>query len=894
MTQNNMTKNSQHLLNAQATSRPQFGVYIGAFLFPTLLMSLYFFVLYGAYPIGDLTILRIDLFHQYVHFYSYFKEALTTSSSFLYSWHSGFGANHIGTLAYYTASPFMFLLLLFPKAYLPEAVALMVLLKVGCMSMAMCYLIRKKFNLETLETVIFSTFYALMAFSVVNYHNVMWLDGLIWLPILVLTIDLLLKEQVITPFMLILSLLFISNFYISYMVGCFIFLYFITNLVQRGQQWAKDQKIKICVKFFLGTLIAAGISAFLTLPTYQQLTTAGSGVTHNGFSPNFNSLVFIQNLFSGFYDSILSGTPYIYVGTFVLLLVPLYFFNRGIALSHKITWGIILGILLVSLQIPFLEWTWHGFASPNNYLYRFSFLVSFVLLYLSIVALTQIKHISKSTLVGLYGFILSGIGLAQWMNVIDVNLVMNLILISLFFVYLLLYIMNYKRFLYILLLIYAIGELTFNSATSFIALSQETGSVPREMFDAYEAYEQAVQVINHQDLEGQHGLYRATNDLKTTPNDGLLLGYSDFNQFNSMLREDFAESINKLGLHISKAVYRENGATVFTDSLLGLSYYISAEDDVRSGYYVPFAEHQNLTLYRNDLALPVGFTVDENFGHITLDDMDQPFENQNKVYQALSGRDEPLFKALDPEQVTTTYENVADIEQEQGRMILTRENEHAPLTIKHTLDVREENTLMYAYITMPAMWKQYLNFSDIVPETYVNGVLIEEYPRYEHEGILDMGTFSQGQVTMTINIDADDFTYEEMQFYGLDISAYPTMVEHIDVQGLDVTLREGNRLQGTVKAENDHDFLFLTIPWDEGWRVKVNGETIQPKKLLGGFMGIPTTVGENDIDMTFIPQGFLTGCITSFVSLILLGLIARKEYVSWKKKTTQTSTKMNL
>lgn len=65
--------------------------------------------------------------------------------------------------------------------------------------------------------------------------------------------------------------------------------------------------------------------------------------------------------------------------------------------------------------------------------------------------------------------------------------------------------------------------------------------------------------------------------------------------------------------------------------------------------------------------------------------------------------------------------------------------------------------------------------------------------------------------------------------------------------------------------------LFLSIPYDEGWRVFDNGVYVQPLKVQGGFLGVMLSPGQHDISLSFQPQGLRFGLLASGAGL--LGLI---------------------
>lgn len=265
-----------------------------AFLIPFFIYGL-IFVLLHVWPFGSRTILVTDMHSQYVQFYSYLYDALKNGKSLFYSWEAGMGLNFLGVIAYYLASPFSFIILFFDRSHLPEAMAIMTLLKVGLAGTTMAYYLCKTFNYRDISILFFSTLYALMSFVTVYSFCVMWLDGIYLLPLILYGVEKLLKSNRYLVLTFSLALLFIANFYIAYMVGIFTFLFFIA----RFSILYDFRELKFFFqKFFwfgFSTVLAAGMSAVITLPMYFNLKSnfADRGPIPLDTEFNFDLLAFL-------------------------------------------------------------------------------------------------------------------------------------------------------------------------------------------------------------------------------------------------------------------------------------------------------------------------------------------------------------------------------------------------------------------------------------------------------------------------------------------------------------------------------------------------------------------------------------------------------------------------
>ncbi len=104
---------------------------------------------------------------------------------------SGLGGSYFGTWAYYTASPLSLIVLLFDNANLPDAIYYLTIIKLGLCGFTFSLFIKYghlHLN-DRIVIVVSSVLYALMSYNIVYSMCLMWLDGVIMLPIVILGAD---------------------------------------------------------------------------------------------------------------------------------------------------------------------------------------------------------------------------------------------------------------------------------------------------------------------------------------------------------------------------------------------------------------------------------------------------------------------------------------------------------------------------------------------------------------------------------------------------------------------------------------------------------------------------------------------------------------------------------
>ena len=162
----------------------QLTIALSAFALTSLILLIVFYVS-GVYPFGDRSLLKWDMELQYADFFRWWHRVLHGQASMFYSFSKSLGDNTFGLTAYYLSSPFN--LLLYFTDDIPFFITLVTLLKMAsaaltCSIFLSCY----PFSLAYGWNLILSVSYGLMGYNLCQASNIMWLDGVIWLPVIML------------------------------------------------------------------------------------------------------------------------------------------------------------------------------------------------------------------------------------------------------------------------------------------------------------------------------------------------------------------------------------------------------------------------------------------------------------------------------------------------------------------------------------------------------------------------------------------------------------------------------------------------------------------------------------------------------------------------------------
>ncbi len=77
-----------------------------------------------------------------------------------------------------------------------------------------------------------------------------------------------------------------------------------------------------------------------------------------------------------------------------------------------------------------------------------------------------------------------------------------------------------------------------------------------------------------------------------------------------------------------------------------------------------------------------------------------------------------------------------------------------------------------------------------------------------------------------------------------------------------------DRIRGRVAAR-EAGVLFLSIPFNRGWRATVDGRDAPVHRVNIGFVGLPLPAGEHAVELRFVPEGSRLGLAVSLLAAVL-------------------------
>lgn len=571
--------------------RSKFSIGVGCFFLPALLF-LAVCAAMGFAPFGDSSILIFDLSDQFVEFLCALKHG-----DVFFSWNTALGGSYIGTFSYYVSSPFSLLTLLCPDEHMPIAVVFLVALKLGLAGLTFSLLLHRRTARYNLTTVAFSLCYALMAYNMAYAMSFMWLDGVLWLPVLLMGVQDLLEGK--RPWVLLAGLVvsFVSSWYISYMTGIFCALYLLWRCFCEGKPLFRS-----LARLAGWAVLALMLTAWLWLPTAMSMLAGKLAEQASPVVFGFNwpvTTLFYKLLIPGAYDSVTyTGSAFLYCSLLAVILAGLWFFLPHISKRAKLSTLLFGGFLLVCLWFAPLDRVWHVFQAPNSFPGRWSFVVSCFILLLAYDALLWLLDCIKTV--------------------------------------------RLSKILPALLVLVLAVDMTSNALLVFRSLDAELGF---ESYASYYDYKSTMQPLVDE-IHVDNQFLRVASDLQRSRNEPAAFGYKGLTFFSSSYDANVNHIFGGLGLAQKWFWSTSLGSTPVTDVLLGVGWHISHRP--QPDCYDHVMQNNYAALYRTPFTPSPAYFTSVDLSVPSAIPGSDCFRFQNGMLSALSGCYDPIFVELSP------------------------------------------------------------------------------------------------------------------------------------------------------------------------------------------------------------------------------------------------------
>ena len=400
-------------------------------------------------------------------------------------------------------------------------------------------------------------------------------------------------------------------------------------------------------------------------------------------------------------------------------------------------------------------------------------------------------------------------------------------------------------------------------------------------------------------LKEDTDMYRIANDVARMGqvNEILDMEYYMSHVYASLYNKNYQNFLNdelciELSFRNNMLIAQSNG--ILSHLYMGERYKVLHSDNVKACIGYELVEDKNgVAMLKNEDVLPMAYGSDKLLSMSTYRTLSFPQKQEALLRYTVveddalpEGREaefESCIEKYTPEFSDIKYTNVEVTETENGHGIKA-ENEGGIITLALKEPIKDKvlcirfdaDNSKNANGTPNLKWRDTGDLS-ITINGIRNRLSAPRWKYYNDNTSFEYFISSAEEITeLTVEIAPGYGEVGEPEYYLMDYKALADRTDSVDAMDIDrKATRKSTVIKGKLNAQKD-EICQLSIPYDAGFTVLVDGKETDYIKVDTAFIGFPVTAGEHDITITFhapfaaAGKGISLVCILLFAALMAL------------------------
>lgn len=835
-----------------------------------------------------------DTYNQYLPMYKYLIGSIKSGDLSFWSFNIGIGASTL-SLTSMLLDPFNIILIFIPIKNITYGIIIATVLKIYLCGI-LFYFYLNKIKITGYSAIIGSVLWAFNGYSILWGQHYQFLTFMFYFTLLMYSVERFFKDNKRILLILSIAIASMQSPYFMFMATIYIILYATYVYIYFNKFNFRGYLIWMA-RNAGNYLLGIGLCAVLFVPqVYILINSPRVGSSYPTPNVLWASEYICAHITRIFSNNIMGTTNYIgpwnYYEIMILsssaitiLLCPqiVYMVKERKQKKLIIASGILIIIGIIS---PIISWIFNDLNAVTT---RWSFLIIFTLI---INISTVLNFIIKNNFLNkklfkiqCYGsIIILGIAIVGVLLKSSVNfskkttvfIILQYIWIIAIILILMevinLFIKSKKTIYLILILIVVVGEVTANS---YVTVNLRQTLKPDYIYNHEGYYDNCNEIIRKL-KENDKSNYRIDKTFYSGwLDDSLFQNYNGIKSYNGLNNPSYLEFVNGLNgklldnhpNYIAGFDGRENIL-----SLLGVKYVLS-KNKLCSDNYILKDKSNDIYIYKNKNSRPLAFTYDsyvnkDEFQKMSIEDKENILLNSVVLNYDSDKVAKGNLTNVEYNEINNykfDMKNVELIKRDENKEIIYKAINDDPNII---MDFEKDNL---CDITI---------YMDIKSSSNTKGKIY--YKSNDNEfNEMDSIDFhvKEGKNSYKLKINAHNMekirvdigkTNEVVEIQN--IKMYKQIKNELDTKYDELNIKrfENCNIEGNIFTNQDK-ILFFSIPYDKGWKVKIDGKEVETLKINIGFLGIDLPKGNHNIEVTYVPQGLKLGmCITSMSFIIIV------------------------
>ncbi|MDD6322988.1 MAG: YfhO family protein [Bacilli bacterium] len=373
------------------------------------------------------------------------------------------------------------------------------------------------------------------------------------------------------------------------------------------------------------------------------------------------------------------------------------------------------------------------------------------------------------------------------------------------------------------------------------------------------------------------GFYRIAVNLKDSNqtvnhianiNENVTTVYSStYNTLYNRFYSDFNNNISARNMFITSEVKN----TLF-ESMMGVKYLIT--DKAAPMGYKFYKRYGGYDVYINKNTLPIGFATNKVMSYKDYNLLRFPSDNFALISNVISNSgnykyDIP-FEKINFDLAKGESSGISISKYKDGYKVVS------PFggSLKIRLDESVKNKYYLLRFNMDKPQDCFFGDTNIRVNSIDNKLTCRQWKYFNGNYTFDYTLSSTKKFRYLYIYFSKGVHYiKSYELYSLNYDDFEHLFNNIDE--LKVSKALGDKISGSIDVSSDGYFK-LSIPYDKGFNIFVDGKKVNYEKVNKAFIGFPISKGSHKIDISFLAPNVILGRIISLIGIVLFVFVNKK------------------
>ena len=340
------------------------------------------------------------------------------------------------------------------------------------------------------------------------------------------------------------------------------------------------------------------------------------------------------------------------------------------------------------------------------------------------------------------------------------------------------------------------------------------------------------------------------------------------------LYSDFFYTFNNNRASRNMFITSEKSNGLF-ESYMGVKYLIT-DEKAPLGYKV-WKSYGDYTVYVNENALPLGYVTDRVLSERDYDNLKFPDDSLSLIGNVVAEDGNYIYESkvskVNFDLSLGEYKDLKIEEYKEGYKVTVKNDKG---TLK--LDLKDNSDKIYLLrFTVENPQKCSEGDTSIIVNGIQNKLTCESWKYFNSNYTFDY--------TLNGNLDIEFSKgvhyIKKVELYSIN---YEDFINSNNVSPFENIKVNGDKISGNVKVK-EKGYFNLSIPYDKGFKIKVDGKEIHYEKVNKAFIGFKIGEGNHKIEIEFeAPNAFIGRCVSLFGFVIFI-IIMIYDKINSKRRT---------